>query len=356
MIPGSGFVWSASVRFAKQALMSAVLAVTLLTSLPIPAAAGDAPMKLITEHGVELSADEQVFLLFAALNAAGYAEEPRRKGPPLNAPVFHPIRQDVRDKLRKARDSDSLKGVRKVFEENPQPIRVYVEAALSMAPGAPEARGPAAGLAKSLASLSDFRTDAELEVVFDQIAQEQRKLMKELKVGVEKDFKMASKLLGVDSFRAPVDVTVVPNPLDGHGLVRRLTVGGTTYLVVGPGAEQARAAILEAALEPTVRAMVNKSYDRGPKLARSWSTLKTTKRITRRWPNGPSYLTAALTAALAHRAMAGGKASRDADEEFIDDQAKNGMRWARAALRILDQHGSDSLEVALPRLLAKAAV
>lgn len=331
-----------------------MLAISAL-SLTLFAAPGDAPMTLLTDHGVELVADEQVFLLFAALNGAGYAEEPRRKGPPLNAPVFHPIREDVRDALRSARSSASMQAVRKVFEENNQPIAVYIAAALSRAPDAKsKPSGAAASLADKLAPLSDFRGEANMEAVFDKVALEQRKHMKTLKATLEKDFAVVLKVLGSDAFRTPRNLVVVPNPLDGHGLVRELEMGDKTYLVVGPGEDGARAAILEAALRPTVTKMVNASYGRAAKLARSWSTLKTSKRITKQWPNGKAYLSEALTNALAHRAMAGGSTSRDADEEFIDEQARDGMRWARTALRVLDAHGSGALAEALPKLLSKA--
>jgi hypothetical protein len=336
--------------------VTATLALSVSLSVLAPAAPGDAPMTLITDHGVELSANEQVFLLFAALNAAGYAEEPRREGPPLNAPVFHPLREEVRDALREVKSRPSLEAVRSVFKKNPQPIPVYLEAVLSMAPGAPDATGPAAKLEKRLAPLADFRSDASLEALIDRLADEQRAHMKELKGALEQDFEAVRDVLGDEAFRAPVRLVVVPNPLDGHGLVRKLSMGGETYLVVGPGLDQARMAILEAALEPAVREMVSEAYGRARSLARSWSTLKTSKRITRSWPTGQAYLTDALTHALAHRALEGAPKGRrrDVDEAFIDAQAKDGMRWARAALRIVDRRGDAPLAEALPRLVAKA--
>ncbi|MEL6188173.1 MAG: hypothetical protein AAFU79_26405 [Myxococcota bacterium] len=331
----------------------AIATFTLLSGLA--GAPGDAPMRLVTDHGIELSANEEVFTLFAALNAAGYAEEPKRKGPPLNAPVFHPIREDVREALRAAKSTSSLTAVRKVFETHPETIATYIEAALSMAPDAPRPSSAASALAKKLAPLGDFRSEASLATVFDRVAGDQRALMKELASALEKDLEAVRKVLGDPGFRAPRAVVVVPNPLDGHGLVRRLTLGGVTYLVVGPGLDEARTAILQAALEPSMSALVATSYGRAGKLSRSWSTLKTSKRITRRWPNGKAYLADALTHAVAHRARAGGTATRDADEEFVDVEAKDGMRWARTALKILDDHGSGKLADALPNLLAKAS-
>ncbi len=311
-------------------------------------------MRLVTRQGIELAADEQVFLLYAALNAAGYAEEPKRRGPPLNAPVFHPIREKLRDGLRAARERPSAQAVQAVFETNQQPVALYIEAAMSLAPGGPAGSKPAAELARKLAPLIDFSKDAGLEPLFDELAAEQREHMKELKLALEKDLDALRKVIGDPSFRAPLPLVVVPNPLEGHGLVRRLTLAGTTYLVVGPGLPEARAAILEAALEPAMRALVAKHYDKGKGLARSWAALKTSKRITGTWPTGQAYLTGALTAAAAHRAMtvADKAAGREAEEEFIDAQAKFGMRWARVGLRLLD--GSEPLESSLPKQIAKA--
>src|SRR5687768_3036022 len=84
-----------------------ILSTALLLSafaLTFPTASGisDAPDKLITAHGVEIRNDERVFVLFAALNGLGFSEETQRKGPPLRAPVFHPLRAQIRDALRKA--------------------------------------------------------------------------------------------------------------------------------------------------------------------------------------------------------------------------------------------------------------
>ena len=313
-------------------------------------------MTLLTDHGVELSANEQVFLLFAALNAAGYAEEPKRKGPPLNAPVYHPIRVEARDALRKTSSLSSMEAVRKVFETHAQPIPVYIEAALSMAGGAPEASAAAKSLARDLAPLSDYRTDAQVVGLYDKLVNEQRDHMKALDTALETDFEAARKVVGDPELRAPTALVVVPNPLDGHGLVRKLGMGGTTYLVVGPGLDAARSAVLVEALRPAVAQMVDGAYGRGKNLARSWSTLSTSKRITSKWPNGKAYLTDALTHAIVHRARskADGKGGREADEAFVDAQAKDGMRWSRAALRILDSHDKGALAESLPGLVARA--
>ena len=333
-----------------------VLAALALSSLTV-AAPGDAPMTLVTDHGVELQANERVFLLFAALNAAGYAEEPKRKGPPLNAPVFHPIREEVRDALRNDRARNALGDVRAVFEKNPEPIAVYIEAVLGRTEGSPAPRGTAKALADALAPIERFREEATVEAVFDKLVEAQRAHMKELEAALEKDFEQVRAILGDEAFRAPVELVVVPNPLDGHGLVRKLDFDGKTYLVVGPGTEAARRDVLVEALRPSVRAMVQDAYAARGRLADSWNSLKTSKRITSKWADAQAYLTDALTHAVAHRAAAtvDGRAGRDADEAFIDAQAKDGMRWARIAMRMLDEHDDGKLSEALPKLVRSAS-
>lgn len=314
-------------------------------------------MSLVTDHGVELQANERVFLLFAALNAAGYAEEPKRKGPPLNAPVFHPIRKDVRDALRGDAAREALEPVRAIFESNPKAIRTYIEATLALGgEGAP--KGDVKKLADALAPLEAFSQGAQVSGVFDKVATAQREHMKELRTKLQADFEAAAAVMGDEAFRAPVDLVVVPNPLDGHGLVREASFGGKTYLVVGPGLESARAAVLRHALRPAIGAAVNKAWRNGGRLADDWGRRKASKRIAERWASGGAYLTDAIASAVAHKALTkvDGTAGRDADENFIDEQSKEGMYWGRNALRMLgDRPEKATLVDALPKLVRDAA-
>src|SRR5579864_1523492 len=100
-------------------MLSSILLFTLLGVGAKDAAEADAPDRLITEQGLELRSDERVFVLFAALNALGYSEETERKGPPLRAPVFHPIRETVREALRKPDEAAKMSAVKAMFEQNP---------------------------------------------------------------------------------------------------------------------------------------------------------------------------------------------------------------------------------------------
>lgn len=335
--------------------MICTVTLTALASLA-PAAPADAPDRLMTRHGVELRADEDVFVLFAALNAAGYSEETKRKGPPLQAPVFHEIRADVREQLREARDKASLDAVRKLFEANPGEIEDYLSAVL-----APDGKGlskTAAALRGKLEPvLKAFREEGKLSQIFDKVAEDQREHAKALKALLEKDFVQARTILGDEGLRAPPSLVVVPNPLDGHAVVRELKIGDTTYLVVGPGHETARAAVLEAALQPAIAKLVVDAWPRAKGFKRSWDGLKTSRRIAERYVSGENYLAIALTKTLAHRvrfAVAGKPADTNADEDFIDEQARQGMRWARASLRVLEKIEAGSpLSEQLPKIVAK---
>ncbi len=330
-------------------MSSTLFALSVLTLLP--QATQDAPTKLITDHGVELRADEDVFVLFAALNAAGYAEETERKGPPLRAPVFHAIRVDVRDALRKVRDKESMEEVRKLFENNPGEIEDYLSAALAdgkveLSPAAKKIRPKLDGV------FSKLRDEAELVTLFDTLAEAQRNHAKELKTKLEADFAAASKILGGDKLRGPASLVVVPNPLDGHGMVRVVDHGKTRYLVVGPGFPTAERAVLEAALRDALAEPVKAAWGQARGFARSWDGLKTSKRIRTQFEDGPNYLTEALTAAVAHSVLS--KRSRDADDDFIDEQAKNGQRWARAALKLLETADKGApLATELPKVVGK---
>ena len=332
--------------------MMNILAFSALT-WGVAAAPADAPDRLISQHGVELVANEQVFVLFAALNAAGYSEESERKGPPLRAPVFHDIRIRVRDKLRAARNSPAMTGVQKLFEDHPGEIDDYLAAALAPTGGEGLNETPKKLHAAMAPVMTRLRTDAKLQDLFDELADAQRTLIKNLKGKIEKDFDSVAETFGLDNLRGPADLVVVPNPLDAHDSVRAITIGKTRYLVVGPRASTAGGTIVKEALRPAIAEAVGKMYPSATSFAKSWDAIKISKRIAERYVDGANYLTEALTRAAVHR-LEHGKDNKDADEDFIDTQAKQGLRWGRAALKILDAHDkSTSFSEALPKLTAK---
>ena len=312
----------------------------------------EAPVRLFTDSGVEIRLQEEVFQLFAALNAAGYSEESKRRSPPLSAPVYHPLRVDVRDALRDLRDKPATNAVRKLFEANPYPIEDYLAAMIA----GPDDRvsANAAKLKGQLGPLEAFAEEAGLQALFDKLAEAQRDLGKKLSKAIEEDLGAVREKLDDDKFRAPTSLVVVPNPLDSHDAYRTFTVGDQAYAVVGPGLEESRSQIAFAAVEPYVRASVDRAWGSASKYRSHWDGVKLAKRISKRYGNGKNYLTVALTRALVHRLNAERTGDAEADELFIDQQAQEGMRWARIVLRVLDKR-SDGVPFGqeLPRLLAK---
>jgi hypothetical protein len=301
----------------------------LTLPLALTGAIEDAPTKIYTDSGVEMRLQEEVFRLFAALNAAGYAEESKRRAPPLSAPVYHPLRIDVRDALRELRDQPVTEAVRKLFQANPYPIEDYLAAMIA----GPEDRisENAQKLRGELAALEKFAEEASLTALFDELATEQRELAKELSVEIESGLDRAAEIIADPDFRAPTSLIVVPNPLDSHDAYRTLEIGDDSYVVVGPGLSAGRDRIVYAAVEPYVRSIVDKTWGVAAKWREHWDGVKLSKRIRGRYETGKNYMTVALTRALVHEI---GGEEEEADEIFVDEQAREGMRWARIAMRV----------------------
>jgi len=305
-----------------------------LLTLPIvlTGAIEDAPTKIYTDSGVEIRLQEEVFQLFAALNAAGYAEESKRRAPPLSAPVYHPLRVEVRDALRELRDKPVTESVRKLFEANPYPIEDYLAAMIA----GPEDRisENAQKLRGKLGPIDEFAQEASLRALFDRLATEQRELAKKLSTEIETGLERAAETIADPDFRAPTSLVVVPNPLDSHDAYRTLEIGTDRYVVVGPGLTAGRDRIVYAAVEPYVRSIVDKTWGVAAKWRKHWEGVKLSKRILRRYKTGKNYMTVALTRALVHEI---GGEEEEADDIFIGEQAREGMRWARIAMRVWDK-------------------
>lgn len=340
------------------------MALTFLASLAslglVVAQIGDAPDRLITAHGVEISNDGRVFVLFSALNALGYSVETERKGPPLEAPVFHEIRTRIREDLRKLDGEGKLDALKAYFDKNPAQLEAYLQAlfshdlalhALGTAPG-----GKAKDLAGVAPLIAKFGSLPEVEALFDKVTVDQRELARSLMKEVERDFAEARKLLGSPSYRAPTSLVVVPNPLDAHGSARRVTVGSTTYLVVGPGLETARTAVLTAALEISARDWAKAHFSKAPKLKKSWEGLRSVRRISAQYGSAERYLAENLSRVLAFKVRSkGAKDLRSEEEDFFDQTAKDGLRWTRPVLRALDEGAlSEPLSESMNRLFQKA--
>lgn len=317
------------------------------------AAVDEAPIKLFTPQGVEIRLDERVFHLFAALNAAGYAEETKRRGPPLNAPVYHPVRVKVRDALRDLRDQPIVEELRDLFTQNPQPIAVYLEALL--AEEGDRLSAEAKKLQPKLEPITQFAQEASLQALFDRLAMEQRDLAKSLMKAIDEDLSAVKDLVDSD-FRAPITTIVIPNPLDAHAALEVVDVGEKEFIVVGPDFDEARQNLVTELSKPYLRSAVDQAWGAASKYRAHWDQVKVAKRISDRYGDAKNYLTVALAHALAHHIDTNrrGTAGSEADEQFIDEHAREGMRWARVALRIWEQHEDGTpFEKDLPRLVTK---
>lgn len=340
--------------------MASTILATLITAGLAAGQIGDAPDRLITQHGVDIASDGRVFVLFAALNALGYSVETQRKGPPLEAPVFHGIRSRVREDLRKLEGEGKLDALKAYFEKNPAPLEAYLQALFAQDLGLKKTVHAAAGKGKDLAGVGPLiaRLGAlpEIEALFDKVASEQRELARSLMKELEVDFAEARRLLGSNAYRAPTRLVVVPNPLDAHASARRVQVGGTTYLVVGPGLEHARAAVLAASFAISAEAWAKAHLGKAAKLKKSWEGLRTVRRISAEYPTAEQYFAENLGRVLAFKVRTkGAKDLRSEEEDFFDQTGKDGLRWTRPLLRALDESKmSEPLDEAVNRLMQKA--
>ncbi|MEM6368357.1 MAG: hypothetical protein AAGD10_16100 [Myxococcota bacterium] len=301
----------------------------LTLPLALAAAVEDAPTKIFTESGVEIRLQEEVFQLFAALNAAGYSEESERRAPPLSAPVYHELRVEVRDALRELRDQPVTDEVRKLFEANPYPVEDYL-AAMVAGPG-DRISDNAKKLRSRLGPLEKFAEAASLTALFDRLAEAQRALAKGLSTEIETGLGRAGEVIADPKFRAPTSMVVIPNPLDSHDAYRSFEIGTERFVVVGPGLSSGRDRIVYTAVEPYIRAVVDRNWGVASKWRTHWDGVKLSKRILRRYKDGKNYMTVALARALVHRI---GGEEEEADDIFVDEQAREGMRWARIANRV----------------------
>lgn len=334
--------------------------IALALSAPVGQIA-EAPDRLITPYGVDLVSDGRVFVLFAALNGLGYSEETQRKGPPLAAPVFHPVRAQVREAMRKLDEEGKLAELRKFFDANPASIDAYAAALLAQDLGLEKAVGEPSAEAKKLAGVAalvkKLGNDPSLSKVYEDALVIQRKQSVELMGRLEKTFVAAKKHLNLAELRAPVELVVIPNPLEAHDSVRVLAVGKTTYLLVGPGLETATQAVLDATLRPIIRAAVAKAYPNAAKLKKQWGEIKPLyKRIGAEYGEGDVYAAETLTQILSFQIrglVAGTAPTATAEDDFVEVQTKNGLRWTKPLLQNLGNRGTEPIDVTIGKVIPK---
>jgi len=318
---------------------------------------GEAPDRLITPQGVELANDGRIFVLFAALNGLGFSEETQRKGPPLAAPVFHPVRTQVREAMRKLDEAGKLTDLRKFFDANPASVESYAAALLSQDLTLEKSSGEPSAEAKKLGGVisvvQKLGNDPDLTKVFEDVLVLQRKHSKELYDRLDKTFVAGKKHLAVAELRPSLSLIVIPNPLDAHGAVRSVYVGDKLYLLVGPGLDTANTAILEAALRSTVFPSIKAAYANSPKLKKAWGDLKPFKSISNRYSDGDAYAAETVAQILSFQ-IRGGAAGSPAEDDFVDQATKEGLRWTRPLLLAIGNRGAEPIDASLTKALPKA--
>lgn len=327
----------------------------LLSTVVFALSAQDAPDRIISQYGVDMLEDEQIFTLFSALNAAGYSDESKRKGPPLNAPVYHPIRVELRDELRKVKRTQVLDELQRLFSQHPAPLEAYIQAAMT------DTRSPASAEVvrirqQLLPLLKRYQGEAETQKLMDKLAEKQREHVKQLKVRVDQDLQAAASFLH-EPVRAPTDFQVIPNLLDTQNSRRRMKIGTRSVLLVGADLETARSAIVSQVLSAYFEKATQGLTSSNRQLKRAWDEVRRSRRIRTRYTSGDHYLAEALGRALAFRVSHKGRMSSDLVETFSDEQAKEaGMRWIQPALQMLDAAPSGSaFSGSIARLISRAS-
>ena len=127
----------------------------VLTGVPAFATGIDA---LYSAESVEVKADAGLFTLLLVVNAMGWDEATKSGQPPLNRPIYDPLREDIRGKLFKYRSRYLSDRVMGDFEDfitaHPQPLTDYIAYVVTLGP-APhfEPTAPAVGQAAELKGL-----------------------------------------------------------------------------------------------------------------------------------------------------------------------------------------------------------
>jgi hypothetical protein len=254
--------------------------------------------------------------------------------------------------MRQGDAKGATAGIKKMFDENPAELEAYLEAILA---GEKDKLSAEAGKLKGkLSAVDKFRNDAALIALFDTLAEEQRALSTTLKKSLEADFDAAEKAMGVGTLRAPGSLVVVVNPLDAHDVVRRVSVGETSYLIVGPGLDAAQHAVLNQSLRLALAKPIKDAWPNAKKFKAHWDSLKASTRIGRFYREDEAYFAAALSSAMVYHVRSGRARNKDKDEDFIEQQSNEGQRWARAALKVLDD-SAGQMSTELGKALAKAS-
>jgi hypothetical protein len=194
-----------------------------------------------TEQGIEISADSRVVSLYAMLNGHGYDEETVRGPPPLKLPQYTEARVKARTAM--GRPGTGMRKLGKLIEKKPGSARKYIKSVLQLGQSPTfEPPGKITKLGKAVYGplRTWYNEEGGLRVhklVSDAVRPDQRKL----KTLLEKTCEplVSAVRLGDEEEQLLDDtgpsgrVVIALNPLDSHDVLRRITLGSTTYMVSG---------------------------------------------------------------------------------------------------------------------------
>lgn len=233
---------------------------------------------LFSSEGIETRADQRLFTLFSLFNAMGYNREGKRGPKPLEAPLFSPLRQDVRTTLFAKKIDD--KAARTFIAANPKPVDFYIDLVLQL--GLPPEFQAPENASTELSELSKIlkayyaERGAEVFKAYESRLRESAKVWlkevdgvslnarKTLRLSDDVDFDLEEEESGdfTEEEEEGLRLVVMANPLDAHGTSYYVAHKDIHYLVLGPtkgNAQSATDPVLVSTISLVLRPVIAKT-------------------------------------------------------------------------------------------------
>jgi hypothetical protein len=241
----------------RRAILGLLLAVL---SLPVPARAEkDWFASLYTNEGIELRADERLFVLYAALNAMGYDEAPVVRRLPVPSREMDPVRLALREQVKL--DPALVTRLAAFFDGHPESAEAYARYVLTLnGPGGFEAPAGSKSSLKGIeALLAEVYSSQKLGEAFGRAQAEYRSALKSYHPVIDAPVAETRRLLKMKEDEPPRVVLAV-NLFDARGKAFSGLVGEELFVVLGPSKEPDLFAVARevarARLAPVVAAKV----------------------------------------------------------------------------------------------------
>ncbi len=250
---------------------------------------------------VTLYADERLFTLMAALNAAGYNDENNEKG-------MSPVRQRVRSQLA-ARNIPSLLRLRLYFRAHPSQYVAWV-----LQRGEPPLFGravtqwsidgvPAFAFWGLDSALADFYREADIASLWREVEPDYAREIARERPIVNPAVDAAFDYVRVKK-EDTAPIIVLPNLMDAYWRGYGPKVGDTSYIVLGPSDTPNPSLIQHEALHPIVNPLVAANLDviEPDKANQLYSMLRT--RVSSSYPLWETILDESVIRAIGLRLLA----------------------------------------------------